>query len=405
MEYDICIIGLGVAGAFATLKITESYKNTKVLAFDIGRKWAKRRRQTDGFLGCLPNSDGKLYLSNMPKVAKLVGDENTQTAYNWVIDTLSNIDSFKISKDKYPISKISKKIKKLGYNIFLNDYIQIYPKDVHALSRFMAAHFEKNKNITFNFDTEIIDIDKKDDLFIINAEGQLFKSKKLILAVGRSGWRWAAKIYNKFNIIKNNDFAKFGIRIEMNSSILKDFNKSTCTITKDELEIGPFNWFGTIIPEDHLDMAISAFRSNENRWKTDKVMFPIISNRFYINKGLEQTDRLAKLTFILSNDRILKEKISNILLNKSKISVIPEYDWLKNTIMELSSIIPDICTKAYFHVPTINPIAPEINLKENLESEIKDMFIAGESTGVSGILAASIMGCIAADETCRRLYG
>src|SRR5574339_575618 len=115
----------------------------------------------------------------------------------------------------------------------------------------------------------------------------------------------------------------------MNSTHLKDFNKSNCTLTKgSDLEIGPFSWYGTVIPEDHLDLAISAFRSNENRWKTDKVSFSLIGNRPFPNTGFEETDRMGKLAFVLANDRVIKERVSAILTKKSRISIIDEYNWL-----------------------------------------------------------------------------
>ena len=107
------------------------------------------------------------------------------------------------------------------------------------------------------------------------------------------------------------------------------------------------------------------------------------------------------MTFVLSNDRIIKERVSSILLGKSKISVIKEYDWLKDTINDLSSVIPEISTKAYFHVPTITPLAPKVNIGDNLESEIEGMFVVGESAGVQGILAAAIMGIACADAVCK----
>ena len=399
--FDVCVIGLGISGAFATLRMAEKYKDAKIIAFDLGRKWAKRRRQCDGFLGCFPNSDGKLYLSDLQKASNLIGSKKTKLADDWVNKIFSNIDEFKVTKDRLPYSATTKKIKQLGYDISLNDYIQLYPKNVHALSKYMADIFEKNKNLTFNFDSEVLSIQKYPDHFTVSAEGQEFTCKKVILAAGRSGWRWAAELYKTLGIVENNDYAKFGIRVELNSTILKDFNKSCCTLSKENLSIGPFQWNGTIIPEDHLDMAISAFRSNEDRWKTDKVFFNIIGNMYHANKGYEQTDRLAKLTFILANDRILKEKVYSILAGKSKISIIPEYGWLKDVIMELSNVIPDIVAKAYFHVPTIVPIAPKINLGSNLESDVEGLFIVGESAGITGILAAAVMGCTVADSVCK----
>lgn len=405
--FDIGIVGAGVAGAFATLKIAKDHKNAKAVIFDLGRPPMKRRRQLEGWLGCLPNSDGKLYLSDLDKVSDIIGVRKSKSSNTWFNKIISNIGDFEITKDRSPNVSLEKRFNKIGYNVSLNDHIQMYPKDIHVLSKYMSESIEDNKNLTFSFDNEVKNIYKKSGVFIIETENEEhkraeFKCKNLIIAVGRSGWRWAKHIYSKFGIVDNNDIAKFGIRIEANSSVMKDFNKSNCSIIKgNDIEMGPLSWYGTVIPEDHLDMAISAFRSNENRWKTDKVSFSLIGNRPYPENGFEQTDRIAKLTFVLSNDRIVKERVAHILTGKSKISIIPEYDWLKSVLSELSQAIPEVINKAYFHVPTISPMAPKINIGTNLETEIDGMFVAGESAGVHGILAAACMGIAAADNACK----
>jgi len=399
--FDIGIIGAGVAGAFATLKIAKDYKDVNTVVFDLGRPPMKRRRQLEGWLGCLPNSDGKLYQNDIVKVSEITGVRKAKSANTWIKHVLSDIDNFKIVKDKSPAVSMGKKLVKAGYDTMLNDYVQIYPKDIHLLSKTMAETIEKSPNINFKFDEEVKSIFKQKSLFTVVTETQEYKCKKLIIAVGRSGWRWARDLYNSFGIVDNNDTAKFGIRIEINAAHMKDFNRSNCTITKEGIEIGPLNWFGTVIPEDHIDLAISSFRSNENRWKTDKVSFPLIGYRPFPGNGFEQTDRLGKLTFVLSNDRVLKERVNTILSDKSKISLIEEYEWLKNEINHLGTVIPEIINKAYFHVPTILPLAPKINLGMNLESEIDGMFVAGESAGVPGILSAACMGVICVDSICK----
>ncbi|MGI0058971.1 MAG: hypothetical protein ACREBJ_04315, partial [Nitrosotalea sp.] len=342
------------------------------------------------------------YQTNISRVADLTGLRRAKSAHTWFKHTLEQVDNYKIVKDRSPSAAMEKKIKKLEYEIALNDYVQIYPKEIHTLSKYMAEIIEQDKNITFNFDSEVIRIVKQKNMFIITTEDKEIFCKKIIIAVGRSGWRWANSLYSGFGIVDNNDVARFGIRIEASSSVMKDFNKSNCTLTKgNDLEIGPFSWYGTVIPEDHVDLAISAFRSNENRWKSDKVSFSLIGNRPFPATGFEQTDRIGKLTFVLANDRIVKERISAILTNNSRISIIPEYDWLKLVLTDLSIAIPEIATKAYFHVPTIVPFAPKINIGDNLETEVEGMFVAGESAGIHGILAAGIMGIAAADAACK----
>lgn len=401
--FDVGIIGAGVAGAFAAYKLSKEYKKNKIIVFDLGRPPMKRRRQLEGWLGCLPNSDGKLYTSNIDKVAELCGLRKAKSGFTYFNNILKNIDNFKIVPDKKPQVSVEKRFKKAGYDIFLNDYIQMFPKDIHALSKFIAEYIEQSEAVTFSFDNEIKRVYKqKNNFIIVSSDNQEFKCKKLIVCAGRSGWRWSKELFANFGIIDNNDFARFGVRAEINSDLMKEFNKSNCTIKKgDELEIGPLSWFGTVIPEDHMDMAISAFRSNENRWKTDKVSFSIIGNVPFPSAGFEQTDRIGKLTFVLANDRIIKEKISTILSGKSKISIIPEYNWLKKPIEELTNLMPDLLSKGYFHVPTISPLPPKINIGSNLETEVEGLFVAGESAGVHGLLSAAIMGLICADSVCK----
>ena len=398
--YDVGIVGAGVAGAFATYKLAKEHKNIKTILFDLGRPPMKRRRQLEGWLGCLPNSDGKLYLHDIGEVSEIVGTRKSKSSFTWFNKVLSNVNDFHVTKDRQPNTAVLKKFKKIGYESHSNDFIQIYPKDIHLLSKFMAESIEQNKNVTLKFDDEIVEVTKQKSSFSVKTEsGSVYQCKKLIIAVGRSGWRWAYKLYSSLGIIDNNDTARYGIRIEMNSNSMKDFNKSNLTFKKESVELGPLSWYGTVIPEDHLDMAVSAFRSNENRWKSDKVSFNLIGNRPFSNQGFQQTDRIGKLTFVITNDRIIKERVSHIVSGKSKISILKdEYGWLPEVLTELGTVMPELLTKAYYHAPTIVPMAPKINLGNNLESEVNGMFVAGESAGIHGILSAGLTGTIVASE-------
>lgn len=401
--FDLAIIGAGVAGAFAAFKIAKEHKNIKTVLFDIGRPPQKRRQQMNGFLGCLPSSDGKLYLNDVFATSDTIGNKRAKVAENWVNKYLANIcENYKIIKDKAPSVSVEKRIKKNGFNLKLNNYIQIYPKDIHCLSKFISNEIYNSQNIKLKFDEEVYKIIKHKNYFtVVSSYGEI-NCKRIIIAVGRSGWRWAYDLYKSFGIIENNDVAKFGIRIEIVSEAMKEFNKSNCSIYNNDLEIGPLCWNGTVIPEDHIDFAISAFRSNENRWETDKVSFNLIGNRIFDNNGFEQTSRIGQLAFILSNDRISREKVSSILNGKSRISIIPEYNWLKMALEEyIGKIMPEILLKGYFHIPTILPLVPKITIGNNLLTEIDGMYCAGESCGVVGILAAAMTGITAVNSACR----
>ena len=400
--FDILIAGGGTAGAFAAYKIAKDFPNKNAILIEFGRPPMKRRQQISGWLGLLPNSDGKMYSNDIKNVANLTTPTKAKSASKQVKKLLKKFSNCKVIKDEGPSPSTKKKINKVGYKIQLNDYFQLYPKDIHALSKLMSEEIEMAGNVTFSFDNEVQSIVKQKNIFIVQTELQEIKCRKIIFCLGRGGWREAQHIFNQFGLIEDNNTARFGIHLEMPAHMLKDFNGSNCRIFKPEIEIGPLSWHGTVIPEDQTDYAISAFRANENRWKSDKVSFQLIGNIHAPNSGFEETNRIADLTFVWSDNRIIKEKISSIINKKSKISVFPEYNWLTDILKEFSQIVPEILTKAYFHVPTIVPLAPSINIGNNLETEINGMFVAGESAGIRGLYAAAMMGIISATAACKK---
>ena len=401
INYDIGIIGAGISGTFAALRAAEIHKDSKVILFELGRPPSKRRRQIEGFLGCFPTGDGKIYTGDIDKVLDIVDGRKANPANKWVTKWFEEVNPMKIIKDKLPSAAIQKKLSSLNYEIELNNYVQWKPDSVHQLSRLITEVIDTAGNITFSFDNEVFKIFKQKDTFLVTTADGNYTCKKLILCAGRSGWRWTNKLYKELGILANDDFAIYGIRVELSAQQMKDFNKTHCKLKKDNLEIGPFNWNGTVIPEDHADLVISSFRSNEDRWKTDKVSFSILSKQYFQNDGCRQTDRLGKLAFLLFNDRIGREKVRSILKNVGQLSVLPEYNWLIPVLTELTEIIPSMPTKAYYHSPDILPMASQVRLGSNLESEIENLFIAGESAGIQGIAAAAITGAIAMDSDCK----
>lgn len=394
--FDCAIIGAGVAGAIAAKKLSLG-SDLRCIIMDLGRPPSKRRRQIEGWFGCFPNSDGKLYLHDTQKVANITGSRKAKAGQSWVLNYFDNHIDYKITEDKKMYVGAEKRMKKHGFEHHYNDYIQLYPREIHTVSKRLADDVENSGKVRFSFDNEVYSIHKQKGMFsIVSSQGE-FLAKKILIAVGRSGWRWATKLFHTFGIVESDDTASFGIHAEISSSYMKDFNKSNCTFFNDELEVGPLSWNGTVIPEDHLDLAISAFRSNENRWKSDKVSFRVIGFRKFENAGVEQTNRLGTLAFVLANDRISKERISTLIHKKSKISVIPEYNWLVEACENISNVIPDFISKGYFHIPTILPLPPKIRLGNNFSTEIDNLYVAGESAGIPGLMSAAVSGALAAE--------
>src|SRR5579885_3687246 len=229
---DVAILGLGVAGAFAALKLSEKNKDISIVGVDFGRPPMKRRRQLEGWLGSLPMGDGKIFISDLEKLSDIVNDKKIKKAAKYVKSMLKEVSDCKIIKDKGPNLSMQKKLLNNNFDIKLNDYFQLYPKNIHALSKIISERIEKNENIKLLFDNEIYDITKQKKYFIIQTELDEIKCKKILFCVGRSGWRFSHTIFKKFGLIEDNNIAKFGIRLEMPSGFLKDFNRSSCSLIK-----------------------------------------------------------------------------------------------------------------------------------------------------------------------------
>ena len=394
---DVGIIGCGVAGSFALQKLLKNNKNLRILVIEAGRFFGKRRHQVFGALGAGFSSDGKFYLNDLSNIVNIAGYKKTSLAHKYVVDQLSNIANMKIIKDKRPSISAEKRCQKFGFDIELNNHYQLFPHNIHAFSKSIIQELDNSNNTICSFDNEVFRVLKHRNHFsIITADGD-FQCKKLLISVGRGGWRWVSELFAGFGIIEQNDMAKFGIRVELPATYLKDFNGSHCTLQHNLVDIGPFSWMGTTVPEDHIDLAITSFRSNENRWLSDKVSFNVLAEKHYSENGYQQMERLGKLTFILGNDRIMKERVSSIISKKSKLSMLQEYNWLIPELQELNEIIPDLINRASFYAPALSPMAARIKVSKKFETEVKDMFVAGESSGIPGLLGAAVSGVIAAD--------
>jgi hypothetical protein len=421
--WDIGIIGAGISGVFAALRLAERHRHLKVVVFEFGPPppnclrqdpihVKRRRRQLEGWLGCFPTGDGKIYLEeDTEKVLGLVDGRRVRTIKDWFSEQLAEINSSsqKISKSKHPSANVKKIVSDNGFDLKLHSFEQWNPDQIHQLAKISAEKIEAAGNVFLSFDTEVFDLVRDARKFVVHTSQGEFNCKKIIMSVGRTGWRWVHHQYKNLGILQDEKCdVKYGVRIEMPSSALREFHKAHCSLVRKDLEIGPLHWMGSVIQEDHEDMTISAFRSNEDRWRTDKVFFslqktipfeeaPKPIKGFVPQDACSFIDRVAKLSHLLSGDRVGREKIKNFTKGLGDLAEMPEYSWITKTLSEVEPIFPNLISRGYFHVPDIDTNISRIQIANNLETEIDGLFVAGESAGIRGIAAAGIMGAVAAE--------
>ena len=202
--YDIGIIGAGVAGCFAALRLAEKYRNSRVILFELGPpppNWIRkdpirvkrRRRQLEGWFGCFPTGDGKVYVDDIKKIQGIADGRKVTAIQKWFQGHLDEINQPKLNKQKKPNVALQKRAEEAGFELTLHDYYQWYPNSIHELSRNIADKIEEAGNIEVMFDCEVFDFLKNDKVFSIHTSDGDFKAKKVILNVGRGSWRWTNK--------------------------------------------------------------------------------------------------------------------------------------------------------------------------------------------------------------------
>ena len=154
-EYDVIIAGGGVAGAFAAYRIAKQ-KTIKACLIEFGRPPGKRRKQLEGWLGCFPTGNTRLYLDDVEKVKKLIDDKEADKYNQIVLDILSEYGPIKPAKIKKPSDTV--KNRTLNYKIDYLNYAQWKPDNVHLLSRGLAEFIENAGNVDCEFDNEVKNI-------------------------------------------------------------------------------------------------------------------------------------------------------------------------------------------------------------------------------------------------------
>lgn len=393
LKFDTAIIGSGLGGAFCAYELSKLNNKNNIL-FDLGRPPFKRRRQLEGWLGSLPYSDGKLYLNDVNKVNSIVNNIDSVNQYKQqILDLIKTVEDFSF----YEQPSINKDFHNLllnnNYNYNYENYYQLFPQHSHGISKVLFSDVKKLKS---SFDDEVNSIVPQDGGFFITSDKLRVFVKKVVIAVGRSGWRWVEEVCNNLNIEREDSYYEYGIKIEGPKELFHNLNEASISLNKDNFNIGPINWNGSVILEDHLNFALASFRSNENRWHSDRVNFNLILKEKSEN-GFKKTERLSELLFILSQDRVVKDKLSSLLYTKKhKLHTFNEMTQFNGIVENLNNLIPGLIDKSHFHAPICYPMATKVKLDSKFCSSINNMYFIGESAHMRGLLAAAISGSMVA---------
>ena len=257
-KYDVIAIGMGPSSVFMAYELIKLKKYKKILLIEQGRRVEDRNcpleklgkcikckpycNITSGFSGAGAFSDGKLSLYNEEDddiyvggyVQEYIGVEETKK----LIDYADSI-YLKFGADKHlegveykeEVNKLKAKAKKNGLELISIPIRHLGTEKAHDLYRRIEDYLEES-GVEMLFNTSVEDIIVEKGAIkgvktrnVLNEEEAVYKSDKVVMAVGRKGANWLVDICEKHDIQTEAGVVDIGVRYELADEVMKDVNK------------------------------------------------------------------------------------------------------------------------------------------------------------------------------------
>lgn len=439
MNYDIIIVGAGASGIFAAYELVRINPDLKILMIEKGHSLDKRKCPIDGkniktcikckvcnimngYGGAGSLSDGKYNITNNfgGELYKYVGYSEALELMNYVDKVLCSMGGE--DAKLYSTNNSDIKSKALQHDLHLLDAkVRHLGTDRNVV--IMGNIFEYlNERIEIIFDTEVKDILSENNEFEVITDKNSFKSKKLILATGRSGSKWISEVCSKLEIKTESNRVDIGVRVELPAEIFehitdKVYESKIVYKTKkygDMVRTFCMNPHGEVVTENTNGIITVNGHSYANpELHTGNTNFALlVSNRFTepFKNSNEYGESIARLSNMLGGGVIVQrfgDLVSGRRTNERRMEKSFTIPTLKATPGDLSLVIPkrqldDIIEMIY----ALNNIAPgtanedtllygvevkfynsKVEVNNNLETKVKGLYILGDGSGVTHSLS------------------
>jgi uncharacterized FAD-dependent dehydrogenase len=458
-KYDVIIVGGGPAGIFAALELSQS-TNLSILLLEKGRDLHLRRCPiigknrscppcspcdlVSGWGGAGAFSDGKLTLS--PQVG---GQLEAYLGTEKAADLIHYVDNiylkFGASNEVYgagtEVGQLSQKAKRVGLRLIPAPIRHMGTESCREVLRDMHKYLADR--IESQTDTAAISLIRQNGRIkgIQTDDGQRIESRYLIIAPGREGADWLLKEAARLGLTLHNNPIDVGVRVEVPITVLQEL---TDTLYEIKLEFYSPT-FGdrirtfcmcpagevTMETTGGLDPVITVNGHSYAHRKTANTNFALLVSATFsppFREPIAYGKYLARIANIISGG-VIVQKLGDLSQGRISTSNSIEEGAVKPTLKsatpgDLGYVIPYRFLKGINEMLTaMDKLAPGIaspdtllygievkfyssrlELTENLETEIPNLFAIGDGAGVSrGLIQAAASGVVAAREIVRRV--
>jgi len=439
-RYDVVIVGAGPAGIFACFEILDRNPDARIALIDMGQRLGKREAHEvmSGFGGAGSFSDGKLHYT--PKLSHeralhLVGED----AY---VDILGSIEmrfkDYGVDSEFYP--RNADEVQAMVEEAEKHDIELIVRRAQHVGTDSLRVVIQKFQDFFIESGVTLIDNTKIEDILlqdgkcvgVVDAGGNQFLAKKVLLAPGRISAKWLQELVDRYGIGQEFGMVEVGVRAEFPESIMKryaealyeivlkirtntfdDIIRTFCTCPNGYVAVEDYR--GYVCVNGHSDSGHASRNSNfafvcevnltkpvENSiaYAESIAMLastigggkPILQRLTDLRKGRRSTwSRLRKSLVRPSLTDVTPGDISMALPHRIVTNILEGFE-------KLDEIMPGINSgSTLLYAPEVKFRSSRIKTDKQLQTSVPNLYVAGDAAGVSGaITGAAATGIIAA---------
>ncbi|MFH1432683.1 MAG: NAD(P)/FAD-dependent oxidoreductase [archaeon] len=450
-NYDVIIVGAGPAGLFCSLELATKSK-MKVLVIDKGHDAMHRKcplTSVGRCLKCKPCnimsgvggagglSDGKLNLGYRigGDLTEFVSPETAMEIIDYIDDVFLKSGANAELSGVKGTDELLAKCSRVGIR-----YIPI--KQRHLGSDKLPVIITKIKNliessgrVKFLLNTEVVDVDNSKDFTVTvrNSKGEdTFRSKYMMVGAGRSGAEWLAEQANKLHIKSTYAPIDVGVRVEVANHVMDPVTKVNWDpkfhVYSDKYDDKVRTFCtcpsGFVTREDYGSYIGVNGHSMMDK-KSDNTNFAFLTTVNLTEPVENTTDygiSIAKLATTIGGGKPILQRLRDLRRGKRStwerlkksyvsptlkavtpgdISMALPHRVVMNIIQgleKLDKVVPGVAEDGtLLYAPEIKFYSMKFDVKNNMETNLPNLFVAGDGAGVSrGIVASAATGIIAA---------
>jgi len=461
--YDVTIIGAGPAGLFAAYELCKKNKNLKILLVDKG-KFAENRncpiakdkgkcvnckpcQILSGYGGAGTFSDGKLNF--IPKLGKsdLFKYMSESEAYKLIDDTEEIFNEFGMDAKVFPSNmdeakELEKEIAKTGSRLLIikNKHIgsDHLPKCISDLTKYLKENNVEVLELCDVLDIKTIDENNHQVICKYKNKEQIFESKNVIVAPGRTGAKWVGELADKYSIPYISQSIEIGVRVEFRKEIMEDISKILYEPTifiktdtyGDEIRTFCATPGGYVAKESYEGYCcVNGYSLKDTKSKNSNFAFiskvhltePVTDTRMY-------GESIAKIANVLGDGKPIIQTLKDLRngrrsewhrINKGFVEptmkdcvagdlalVLPHRILINilEGLEKLDKIMPGINNgETLLYGPEIKFFSNEITTDNEFKLENDNIYFVGDGAGKAGnIVAAAATGLVAARSILKR---